>query len=157
MTAMVLHPDTDQVAMAWIDTITGFPKGIVGPQLPTDQTTWSANGFVVVYGGVGGSPDPDIDLRKPVVQVECWATNPGSNKPPWGKAASLAGQIRVACYDKQTFGRELHIAVNGVTYPSATCKSVFMLTEPHRIYNDVGDYAGYSFDLQLAWVELTDR
>lgn len=152
MAAPTLHPTSELVAAAWIDSIAGMPKGIVDTQLPADEQTWGDTGFVVV-AVVGGSPDVDVAMKRPIIQVDCWATNPGSNKPPWFKAAALAEQIRTACYDRSTFGRALTPTANGVHYPTANCKTVYPLTEPHRIYGDAGNYAGYSLDLLLAWVE----
>lgn len=128
----------------------------VGEQLPADNTTWASTGFVTV-AVVGGSPDVDVQIKKPVMQIDCWAASPGSNKPSWGIAAILAEQIRRACYDRSltSFGRPLPISVGGTVYPSANCLSVFVLTEPRRIYGDLADNAGYTFDLTLAWRQIT--
>ncbi|MEV5710174.1 hypothetical protein [Actinoallomurus sp. NPDC052274] len=152
MTSPLLYPTSEMVAEAWIASIPGWQAG-VGEQLPPDNTTWAPYGYVTV-AVVGGTPDSDIPLKKPVVQVDCWACVPGSNRPPWWMAANLAEQIRSACYDMLTFGRELQPAVGDVTYPTARATSVYPLTEPHRVYGDVGDNAGYSFDLQFQWVTL---
>jgi hypothetical protein len=153
MVAPVLITPSELAAAAWIDSIPGFPQGAVGTQLPADETSWAETGFVTV-AVVGGSPDPWQPVRKPVVQVECWATNPGSNKPPWFMASSLAEQIRASTYDQRVFGRELHPESNGVVYPTARALSAYPLTEPHRVYGDAGDYAGYSFDLRFSWVQI---
>ena len=75
-----------------------------------------------------------MPLRRPVGQVECWATNPGSGKPPWNRAADLAEQIRIATYDRTSFGRLLAITENGVVYPAAR---VFG-EDPHRAEANVG-------------------
>lgn len=152
MTAPVLYATTELVAQAWIASIPGFPAG-VGQQLPSDDSTWSQQGYVTV-AVVGGSPDVDVPVKKPVIQVDCWATNPGSNKPPWGQANNLAEQIRAACYDVTAFGRELRPQINGVIYPTAKALAAYVLTEPRRIYDDAGDYARFQFDLQIHWVTL---
>lgn len=152
MASPVLYATTELVAQAWIASIPGW-QAQVGEQLPADNTTWAETGFVAV-AVAGGSPDVDIAIKKPVVQVDCWACSPGSNKPPWGMANNLAEQIRAACYDHTTFGRELRPQLNGVVYPTAKATTVYPLTEPHRMYGDVGDNAGYSFDLMLNWVQL---
>ncbi|MGH3205103.1 MAG: hypothetical protein ACRDP5_24095 [Streptosporangiaceae bacterium] len=146
-----LHPSTDLVAAEWIRTIPGLTADGVGNQLPADETTWAINGYVVVPVTVGGTPHSTTPLRRPVVQVECWADNLSSDKIPWQKAAQLAEQIRFGTYDRATFGRALAIVNGPVSYGIATVKSALMLTEPHRIWSDAGDYGGYGFDLRLDW------
>jgi hypothetical protein len=150
---MLAHTPTDLVYVFWIKTIAGFTADGVGTALPPDDTTWAANGYVVVPTTVGGTPHSTIPLRRPVAQVECRAVIPGSGLPPWGKAADLAEQIRFATYDRRNFGRSLPITLNGAVYPDAKVLSAKILTEPRRIYADAADYAGYQFDLALQWVQ----
>lgn len=150
---LTLHTPNDLVGVAWIATIPGLLADGVATQLPTDETSWAAHGFVVVPVTVGGTPHSVMPIRRAVMQVECWATVPGSDKLPWWKANQLAEQIRFGCYDRNTFARALTIAPGGVTYPGASVKGAAMLTEPRRIWSDVGDYAGYTFDLRLDWVQ----
>lgn len=152
MASPVLYATNELVAQAWISSIPGFDAD-VGEQLPADTSTWQQTGFVTV-AVAGGAPDVDIAVKRPVVQVDCWATSPGSNKPPWWQANHLAETIRAACYDHAAFGRELHPQAGTVTYPTARALTAYVLTEPHRIYGDVADNAGYSFDLQLHWCQL---
>jgi hypothetical protein len=147
-----LHADTDLVAAAWIRTIPGLVADGVATQLPSDEKTWAANGFVVVPTNVGGTPHSTMPLHRPVVQVECWGTVPGSDKLPWGIPSQLAAQIFAGTQDRTTFGRPLSITANGITYPGARVLSAKMLTEPRRIWHDTGDYAGKTFDLALQWV-----
>ena len=148
------HVSSDLVAVAWIATVTDLTADGVGTQLPPQDTTWSANGYIVVPVTVGGSPHSTMPVRRPVCQVECWATIPGSGIPPWNRAADLAEQIRIATYDRLNFGRMLAITENGVVYPAAMCRSARILTEPRQIWGDVADYAGYSFDLALQWIQV---
>ena len=152
MTIATLHTPTDLVAVAWVKTIPGLVADGVATQLPADETTWASNGFVVVPATVGGTPHQNIPVRRPVCQVECWATVPGSDKLPWGMANALAEQIRAGTYDRTTFGRPLNIVAGGVTYPTARVISARCHTEPRRIWSDAGDYAGFTFDLGLQWV-----
>lgn len=146
-----MHPTTSLVAVAWIATIPGLTADGVGNQLPDTEPEWAANGYVVIPMVVGGTPHSTSPLRRPVVQVECYADNLNSDKIPWQKAEQLAEQIRFGTYDHATFGRALTIANNGVSYGIATVKSALMLTEPRRIWADAGDYGGYAFDLRLDW------
>ena len=141
------------VFVAWISTIPELTADGVGNTLPPDDTTWAAHGYIVVPTVVGGAPHSVMPLRRPVGQVECWATRPGSNKPPWNKAADLAEQVRLATYDRHNFGRPLPITVNGVVYPEAMVRGVKMLAEPRQIWGDSADYAGWSFDLLMQWIQ----
>lgn len=147
-----LHAPVDLVAQAWIRSVPGLTADGVAGQLPADEQSWAANGFVVVPVTVGGTPHEYIPVRRPVCQVECWATVPGSDKLPWGMASQLAEQIRFGTYDRTTFGRALAIANGKVTYPTAWVRSAKMMGEPRRVWSDAGDYAGYTFDLQLIFV-----
>jgi hypothetical protein len=151
-TLAALHTPTDLVAAEWIRTIPGLVADGVATQLPADEKTWAANGFVVVPTQVGGTPHRNIPIRRPVCQVETWGTVPGSDKLPWGIANQLMEQIRAGTYDRTTFGRLLTITAGGVTYPPARVLSATMMTEPRRIWSDSGDYAGFQADLMLHWV-----
>lgn len=155
MTTAVLHTPTDLVVTTWIRTIPGLVADGVATQLPVkDEASWAEHGFVVVPTSVGGSPHSTTPLRKPVCQVECWATVVGSDKLPWGIANQLAEQVVAGAYDRRHFGRALTISAGGVTYPTATVKSATVLTEPRRIWHDEGDFAGFAFDLRLIWSAL---
>jgi hypothetical protein len=157
-------PTDELVACAWISTIPGFSPSFVATQLPDpankDGTPadWVATppyGFVVVTV-VGGNEDDWLPVYRPVMQVDCWSTKPGSNKPPWFRANRLAKHISAATRDRHTLNRQLTIAANGVAYPSASVQRAAMLTSPRRMYDDVGDFARYQFDLQLSWIMLSE-
>lgn len=150
---LTLYTPNDLVAVAWISTITGLTADVVATQLPSDETQWAAHGAVVVPTDVGGTPMANLPVRRPVLQVECWATVPNSDKLPWWKANQLAEQIIRATYDRQTFGRALTIAAGPVAYPGASVRGAWAQTEPRKIWSDAGDYAGYTFDLRLDWVQ----
>ncbi len=155
--AAQIHAETDLVAVAWIASVPGLVADGVATSLPSDETKWAANGFVVVPMAVGGTPHSNMALRRPVVQVECWGTVPGSDKLPWGIPSQLAEQIRAGTYDRTTFGRLLTITAGSVSYPIARVLSARMMTEPRRIWHDTGDYAGKSFDLALQWVSAGEE
>ena len=53
----LLIPNTELVAVSWIKGIPGIPVSSVSTTLPSDNTTWSASGFIQVPFVVGGSPD----------------------------------------------------------------------------------------------------
>lgn len=156
-TAAQLHSTSDLVGCAWIRSIPGLTADGVATQLPADETSWSDNGFIVVPIHVGGTPHSNMALRRPVLQVETWATILGSDRLPWGMANQLAEQVRAGTYDRTTFGRPLTITAGKVTYPPARVLSARMLTEPRRIWSDQGDYAGYIFNLALQWVSAGEE
>lgn len=151
---LTLHTPNDLVAVAWIATIPGLVADGVATQLPTDETGWAANGFVQVPLSVGGTPHEYVPVRQPVVQVECWATFPDSDKLPWWKANQLAEQIRYGTYARNGAARAVAITAGGTQYPSAAVRTARMMTEPRRIWSDIGDYAGYTFDLYLSWTQV---
>ena len=68
------------------------------------------------------------------------------------RSNQLALQIMAGCWDRTTFGRPLTIRSGSVVYPTAWVKSAKCLTEPRRVWSDVGDFAGYILDLLLVWV-----
>jgi hypothetical protein len=147
-----LHPPADLVVQQWIRTISGFTADGVGGELPEDEYAWAQGGYVLVPVTVGGTPGTYAPIRKPVAQIECWATVPGSDKLPWSIATQLAEQIRMATYDRVTCSRLLYITNGSVSYPPARVLSSTCMTEPRRIYSDAGDYAGQTFDLELQFV-----
>ena len=146
MTA-TLRPTTELVAVAWIGGIQGLSPGMVATQLPKDNTTWAASGFVTVRT-VGGAPGMYVPLRQPVVAVDAWAVNPTSNKPPWFQANGLMELIDQGCRVSNA-GRWLTLP--GL-YLQARVATAYWVTEPQRVYTDQGGYARYTANLALNWV-----
>lgn len=153
-------PTDELVATAWIATITGFRPSIVATQLPPSANKdgtpadWVSNppyGFVTAVV-VGGDEDPLLPIYRPVLQVDCWATKGGSNKPPWFRANRLAKHISAATRNRTNVSRLLTISANGVQYPSAIVQGARILTSPRRMPDDPGDAARYQFDLWLQWI-----
>lgn len=153
---VTLRANSDLVAVAWLGGVTGLSTAMVGSVLPSDATSWSTNGFVTVRTS-GGRPVLDNALRGPVVTVDTWACKPTSSKPPWGQANYLAELIVRGCYprtdaERVAIQRTLTLPAN---YPQARVLSAYPVTEPRRSYGDIGDYAAFTFDLQLNWVDLS--
>lgn len=159
--ALPLLPTNELVAVAWLGSIPALqPLGgtqMVATTLPADVNAdgtvaaWTQTGFITVTV-VGGSPDPYLPVKRPVLQVDCWATRPGSSKPPWGQANVLAETIRYATLQRLGFNRPLTLTVSSVSYPGAVVISAYLATEFRRIYSDAADYARYQGDLALTWV-----
>lgn len=159
---MPLFPSDEMVATAWIGTVPGLSAAMVDTQLPPDvdaqgnPAPWIQTGFVTV-SVVGGTPGAMLPVGNPVVQVDCWATVPGSNKPPWPDANAIATTIQRATWDRYRISRPLAVNVNGVAYPTAVVQTAYMATQFRRAYGDQGDYAHYQGDLALSWVTANDR
>lgn len=144
----VLRATTELVAVAWLSDLFDIP--MVATTLPKDQASWSTNGFVIV-STVGGSPDPYMPVRNPVVQIDCWAVNPTKANPPWGKANNLAETVQAAFYDTAATPRDLVLPTG---FPGARVLSAWTLTEARRVTDDQASYARYSMTAQFTWIEL---
>lgn len=142
-----LTANTELVAVQWLLGVTGLSSGMVATQLPKDQSTWSTNGFVTV-AALGGGPNNYTGVRGPVLQLDCWAVAPGSNKPPWFQANALAELVVGAC--RVGDGRTVTLP-NG--YPAARVLQAWVITEPRRVYDDAGDVARYTLNLALSWIQ----
>lgn len=150
--AVVLLPNSDLVAVAWLQTIRGITADVIAAQLPK-RAEWKMNGAIIATVA-GGSPDPDLPIAKPVVQLDFYAVNPASDRLPWFRASSLAEQVRGAVYDKPSWGRPLAITAGGVVYPPARVIGARIMTEPRRIWGDGADYARIQMDVRLTWVSF---
>ncbi len=140
-------PTNEIVAVHWLRSIEGIPDNSVNTLLPDDNSTWEVSGFVQV-GMAGGFPDMYTPQNQPVLQIDCWAARPNSEKPPWAKANNLAEIIKAACYNKRYWG---HLALPA-QYENARVLGSVAATEPRRVQGDEARFAGYTFDLQLFWV-----
>lgn len=146
----VLRANTELVAVAWLAGVEGLAPGMVAATLPTDNTTWAASGFVTVRT-VGGAPGLYTPLRAPVVTVDTWAVRSGTSKPPWFQANYLAELVDRGCRASNV-QRTLTLPSG---YPAARVLSAYLVQEPRRAYGDAGDYAHYTADLTLCWVDLS--
>lgn len=160
--SLPLQPTDEAVASVWLGTAPGLSLDMVGTQLPSDvnpdgtPAAWLRTGYVTV-AVVGGTPDSLLPVKRTVIQVDCWATVPGSNKPPWQMAAAISNAILRATWDRYRIPRPLVPVMNGVTYLAAVVQSAYLTTTFRRIYDDQGDYARYQADLALDWVTVNDR
>lgn len=139
-------PTPEQVAVAWLKTVTGVPAAKVATALPGDTTAWADTGFLTVRS-LGGAGDVDLPRALAAVQVDAWACTVNSQKPPWGLAGHLAGLVWQGCYDQPQPGR---FVVLDDFYP-ARVSAVFPLSQPRRIPGDEAGFARYELDLQLVY------
>lgn len=145
-----LRANTELVTVAWLAGVDGLSSSMVSSTLPTDETTWSATGFITVRT-TGGSPGLDVPLRSPVVTLDFWAINPNSGKPPWFQANYLA-ELVDAGTRAVNVQRTLTLPAN---YPNARILTAYLVQEPRRAYGDQGSYAHYVADLAVHWVDLS--
>lgn len=149
--AVTPRVNTELVAVAWIASADGIAAGQVATTLPADAAAWQEGGFVHVAGTVGGSPQLHYALREPVVQVDAYAVNVNSGKPPWGKAASLMELVVAATYDEAGLQRVLTLRPG---YPQARVLTAHFVSEPRRMPADDASYARFQADLTLHWITL---
>jgi hypothetical protein len=141
------------VAVAWLKTVARIPSNSVGTTVPGDNTTWAASGFIQASGPVGGNSDIDVPLHRPVMQIDTWACNLGSAKPPWGKANQLAALIIDGCYGRgDDPAPTQRTVILPAGYQDARVLAAYATTRPRR--NTIVDdarMARYTFDLALHW------
>lgn len=147
------YPTSGLVAVAWLgQRVPGVSPAGVATSLPR-ELTWTEQGFVQATV-VTGAPDVDVQLRRPTVQVDCWATSatPGTVKPPIAKAFRLAELIMHAtANDVQAFGGVVTLPAG---YLPARVLSVYPITEPAEVADDPAGYARVTFDLALDWARV---
>jgi hypothetical protein len=143
----LLLPNSELVAVAWLQGIP-YLGSRVATSLPTDNSTWSAAGFVTAVAA-GGNSNSELPWRMPAIGVTCWGAAPGSGKPPWNLASQLAEQIREAVLAHTTAPRRVTLPSG---YENAFVRNVRLLTEPTRAPGDVSSYARYTLDLAIWWV-----
>lgn len=149
--SLLLRATNELVTIAWLKTVVGDRVATTLPKPVGGNFTWAASGFVTT-DTVGGSPNIYVPLREPVMSADCWAVNPGSQKPPWDKAAMLAEAIQAACWEHRSIPQTVVLPVG---YPTVQVRSAYCTGEPRRVPNDPSSYARYSIPgLAIAWVEV---
>jgi hypothetical protein len=160
-TAIPRIATSELVALAWIGTVIepyAIASGttLQGPDPTTSILSWGDTGFVQV-AAVGGQPHVHLPLRRPVLSIDCWATNVGRKRPPWGRANVVAELIVAATYSVGAHGTA-NDAQRPVTLPSdygtAIVRGAVVRSEPRRRPSDVAEYAHYGFELEIDWLAL---
>lgn len=142
-------PTSDLVVVGWLGSrVPSIAPGQVATSLPKAVTSWADEGFVQVTL-ITGAAEVDVpQIRHAYAQLDLWATTPGSNKPPWNKAARLVELVRAAT-ETQSYGAPL--ALSG-DYLDARVQAAYLITEPSRILGDPSGYARFTLDLAIDWV-----
>jgi len=148
----VTPPNSGLVAVAWVRGITaasGFDPARVAASLPTGDTgdALLRLGWVQV-AVVGGSPNIDVPVRRPVVQIDAWVMTQPGGKPPWGQAWALAEVVRLATEGVHQWRRAVTMPAG---YDPAHVLTAMAVSEPREIRSDPGLYARVSFDVEIHW------
>lgn len=152
----VIAATSELVAISWLTTLPGITSGMVAstlPVLPTDPValaaSWASTGFLTV-AIAGGTPDLDLPIRRPLVQVDAWWVAPNSQRPPWAKCDQLMAKVMAGCHGTISGTREVNCQAGTSTVP-ARVYSAWAAMEPMRLYSDDASYAHLRCDLRLDW------
>lgn len=140
------YASTERVVNAWLATVPGISAAMVDEQLPADNSTWAASGFITPYA-LGGVADIDMRIGHPIVGLKCWAVDPNTGRPPWNIAGNLAETVRNGCFSNGT-SRYLTLPYCD---QNARLLSAYLVEEPRRTYGDTGDYACFNTSVALHW------
>lgn len=143
------YPTNALVAVAWLgQRVDGLAPGMVATRLPRDLAAWADLGFVQATV-ISGTPDVDVPIRRPLVQIDAWAHSPDGVKPPVNKAARLAELVRVATeLSTAKYSTPVEMPAN---YAGAIVLSAYVVTEPYEVTDDPSGFARISLDLVLEW------
>jgi hypothetical protein len=151
VSTQLLLPTTRYVAAGWLQlAVPGVGAGVELPELDDDLR---ANGFMRTTTA-GGSPRVYVEMRQPIVQVECWFPPPRSGKTANPSSAEqLANQVLRATYDQALMGQLIDLAaLTGGEYAAARVHTVIALSEPDQVDDvDLSDWARFDLDLQIRW------
>lgn len=154
---MTNRATSEIVAVAWLLGVTGLTADAdhVGTMLPARDPVlgwkWADSGFVQMVAVTGGTPGLHVQQREPVIQIDFWAVNADSGRPPWGKARELAELVIADTYPA---GNRNVSALMPDDYQGAYVQSAYPVTEPRRVPGDGGSFARLTMDLTLVWVGL---
>lgn len=153
MTALLL-PTTKLVMIGWLKL--ALPGPGVDTDLPTEDdpaayVAVQTDGFLRI-AGAGGSPHPDVPMRQPIVQVECWFAPRPDRKPvaARNRAEQLANRVLDATYDPALMGQVIDLSGIG-DYAPARVHTVTALTEPDEVEEDASDWSRWDVDVEVLW------
>lgn len=150
----IRYPTNGLVAVAWLSQrVPGLTADMVATSLPRGTAAnpypWAEKGFVQA-SVIAGTPDVDVPIRRPLIQVDAWAMTPNSGRPPVAKAANLAELVRTATeLDTARYATPVALPDN---YGDAIVLSAYVETEPAEIPDDPSGYAHFTLDLRIEWV-----
>ncbi len=150
---MPLRPHSELVAKAWILSIPGMLAS-AGTTLPGQVDSWAANGFYQL-SVAGGRRHRDVPQTGVLIQVDCFAANTSSGKPPWGRANQMAETVIANTYNGvDTVDRSRRLVTLPAAYYPAIVQTVEAVTEPRRMLGDESRIAHFSFDALITWIPV---
>jgi hypothetical protein len=167
VSAPLLLPMGDLVAVAWARTVLGLTDDSVGTTLPPaiDPNTntpkpWAATGFVTARIVAGGPSIGLAPMRRSVVQFDAYGVGVRvdaegratvSGKPLWNRANLLAESLWRACLRYTGHGAPDAPLSLRPEYARATVADATAITEPRRVPGDPGRHARLTLDIALTW------
>lgn len=152
----LLLPTTELVVAGWLRL------AVPGPGVDTDLPDGNDSAQVAAYGAVatdgflriapvGGSPDRDVPMRQPVVQIESWYAprKDRTAKSARHRASQLANRVLNATYDPAFQGQVIDLSTVG-QYAPARVHTVTALTEPDEV-DEASDWSRFDVDVLVLW------
>jgi len=149
-------PNAELVAKAWFLGVTGIPPNAVASTLPTSLEAWP-DGFLQVAAIPGSSAEMHLLKRRSMLDVTAWAQpkTPGSDKPRWNLAASIAEIAHKACYNDMVIGAtgiQRLLTLPAAYYPARV--TAVIPEEVARRGEDENSNAAFGFELQMHWITV---
>jgi hypothetical protein len=150
VTAPLKHASTFLVAQAWLRQCVEGLSGIVASSLPKADT-WALTGFVTCGPQFGGVPEMYVPLRRPVIQVDCWAIFPNQTKKRNdGLANDLAERVVNASYEWT--GDPVDVTLPPGVKP-VHLSMIYPVSEVRWVPDPDPGMAHYAVDMHVGWIE----
>lgn len=128
--------------------------GHVGEELPPREE-WEAPAAFIRYAVVGGTPDVDLTLRRPVYTLEAWSNNGDDVRPPWGYANLAIEYVREL---SERFSSNAVLGNVRCVPPDPwepfVVHNLLIHQEPRKFRGDQTGAARYDMDIELWWTPL---
>lgn len=150
MTAPLKYASTFLVATAWLRQCVDGLADIVATSLPSTDK-WETTGFVTCGPQFAGVPELYSPMRRPVVQVDCWAVFPGQTKKRNdGLANDLAERVVNASY--LWTGNPTDVTLPPGVKPVHTTM-IYPVSEVRWVPDPDPGMAHYAVDMHIGWIE----
>jgi len=139
-----------QVVTEWVKSLSTVDATKVGPTLPADPAVWADTGFWQV-AVVGGSPNVDLGLKQPVVEVSCWTVDTATAFPPYNRAEAMAADVLEEALSALTQTLSVQTGWNPPVNASVVLLGVSPVSEPMRVPDPRTGYARVMVQVQAWW------
>ena len=150
--------NSELVTVNWLLSLPDTLPDSVASSLPPWED-WKVSGtsrrFTVMAGQVGGSDLNDAPLRRPVMQLDFFASRKDSaTRPPWGAAFTMAEDV-VACTEVDSPHRGDVVLELPHGFEPVEIRNVDVVFGPRRArIPDPASYACVSLDVEIQWTRL---